>query len=58
VSYEAAAVDPKEIARQARARAIAAAEFTRDLRRLLGEAMAAEARALADAREAERNARG
>lgn len=50
--------DPKLAAQQARDRATKAAEYVRDLRRLLGQAMADEQRANAAACEAERAARG
>lgn len=46
--------DPKTAAREARARAEKAAEYVRDLRRLLGQAMGDEAEAKRIAREAER----
>lgn len=46
--------DPKTAARDARARAEKAAEYVRDLRRLLGQAMSDEAEAKRIAREAER----
>lgn len=49
--------DLKLAAQQARERANKAAEYVRDLRRLLGQAMADEQRATAEAREAERNVR-
>lgn len=44
---------PKELAALARARANYAEQYTRDIRRLLGEAMAAEERAKKQARELE-----
>lgn len=46
--------DPKLVARDARERARLVSERVRYLRRLLGEAMAEETRALEAAREAER----
>lgn len=48
--------DPKPAAREARARAEKAAEYVRDLRRMLGQAMGDEADAKRVAREAEREA--
>jgi hypothetical protein len=48
--------DPKLAARQARERADKAAEYVRDLRRLLGQAMHDEEDAKLVAREAERTA--
>lgn len=48
------AVDSKENAQQARNRAREATSLVHDLRRMLGMAMAKEASALKDLREAER----
>lgn len=48
--------NPKLAARDARARAEKAAEYVRDLRRLLGQAMSDELEAKRIAREAERGA--
>lgn len=48
--------DPKAAAKEARARADKAAEYVRDLRRLLGQAMADELEAKRIARELERGA--
>ena len=49
--------DPRLAAQEARARATKAADYVRDLRRLLGQAMRDESAAQAAAREAEANAR-